>query len=109
MSLLCSSVLDLVGAQADQADRSRSVSSEVIAALKQSPIMSMAASRELGGLESSMAEIAQELQALAGACGSTAWCLWSHPQRAVTVSVSRPDLSNVPGRAAVNSPSRTTS
>ncbi|MSP43027.1 MAG: hypothetical protein EXR08_06630 [Alphaproteobacteria bacterium] len=71
-------LLDMIRAQAGQADASRSVAPEVIAALKQNDVMRLSASREIGGLESSIGAIGQELEAVAAACGSTAWCLWNH-------------------------------
>lgn len=67
-----------IAAQASQADRTRSVSSEVIAAIKKNDIMRMSASREISGLEESIVSIANELRAIAPCCGSTAWCLWNH-------------------------------
>ena len=71
-------LLPLIAAQAASADETRSVSPAVIAALKANPVMRMSASRNLGGLESDMTAIAAELEAVAAACGSTAWCLWNH-------------------------------
>src|SRR4051812_7477995 len=76
--LLCAEVLPLVAAQANDADRTRSVAPEVIAAIKSSPLMAMAASPELGGSGATFADIGRELAALAAACGSTAWCVWNH-------------------------------
>jgi hypothetical protein len=67
-----------IAAQASDADRTRSVSSGVIAAIKQNDIMRMSASREISGLEESIVAIANELRAIAPRCGSTAWCLWNH-------------------------------
>ncbi len=65
-------------AQAAEADASRSVSPAVIAALKANDVMRMSAAREIGGLAASTLEIGEELEAVAGACASTAWCLWNH-------------------------------
>jgi alkylation response protein AidB-like acyl-CoA dehydrogenase len=76
--LLCADLLPLIAEQAAAADRTRSVAPEVIAAIKDSPLMSMAASPEIGGRGSTVTEIARELSAIAAACGSTAWCLWNH-------------------------------
>lgn len=73
-----SGLLEMISAQAEAADRSRSVAPEVIAAIKASPLMGLSASRELGGSEASITDIATELSAVAGACASTAWCLWNH-------------------------------
>lgn len=68
---------DIAG-QALQADRTRTVSSEVIAAIKKNDIMRISASQEISGLEESIVAIANELRAIAPLCGSTAWCLWNH-------------------------------
>ncbi len=78
MGVLSAGLLSEIAAQAEHADRSRSVAPSVVAALKASPVMSMTASRELGGLESSVTDVAKELGTVAAACGSTAWCLWNH-------------------------------
>jgi alkylation response protein AidB-like acyl-CoA dehydrogenase len=71
-------LLSTIAAQAEQADQSRSVSAEVVAAIKASDVMRMSACSVLGGLEASTIDIAKELSALAPACTSTAWCLWNH-------------------------------
>jgi len=71
-------LLSLIAGQAATADATRTVASEVIAALKANPVMGMSASREIGGLQSDMLAVGAELQAVAAACGSTAWCLWNH-------------------------------
>lgn len=76
--LLTGPLLDAIAAQAAQADSTRSVAPEVIAALKANDVMRMSASRELGGLEASVTAMGRELEAVAAACGSTAWCLWNH-------------------------------
>ena len=76
--LVCAELLDLIAAQAANADRTRSIHPEVIRRIKASPLMSMAASSELGGANASIATIAAELEAVAAACSSTAWCLWNH-------------------------------
>jgi alkylation response protein AidB-like acyl-CoA dehydrogenase len=76
--LLCVDLLALIAAQAETADRTRSVAPEVIAAIKASPLMALAASPELGGGDASVGEIGRELAAIAAVCGSTAWCLWNH-------------------------------
>jgi alkylation response protein AidB-like acyl-CoA dehydrogenase len=71
-------LLDDIAGQALQADRTRSISPEVIAAIKRNDIMRMSATREIAGLGESMVAIANELRAIAPRCGSTAWCLWNH-------------------------------
>ena len=76
--LLCADLVPLIAAQADDADRGRTVAPDVIAAIKASPLMVMAATPELGGLGSTIGDIARELEVVAAACGSTAWCLWNH-------------------------------
>lgn len=77
-TLLIAPLLEMIAGQAAQADATRSVAPEVIAAIKQNNVMRMSASRELGGLEAGVADIGRELEATAQACGSTAWCLWNH-------------------------------
>ncbi len=71
-------LLAAIAAQADAADSTRSVSPDVLRAIKGNAVMRMSASREIGGLESSVVAIGHELAAVAAACGSTAWCLWNH-------------------------------
>ena len=71
-------LLGAIAGQAAQADSTRSVAPEVIAALKTNDVMRMSASREIGGLESSITVMGRELEAVAAACTSTAWCLWNH-------------------------------
>ncbi len=67
-----------IAAQASQADRTRSISPDLIAAIKKNDIMRISAAREISGLEEPIVEIANELRAIAPRCGSTAWCLWNH-------------------------------
>jgi alkylation response protein AidB-like acyl-CoA dehydrogenase len=76
--LLSAPLLPMIAAQAEQADRSRTLSDEVIQSIKSSPLMRMAASRELGGMGTSITEIARELAFVSAACSSTGWCLWNH-------------------------------
>jgi alkylation response protein AidB-like acyl-CoA dehydrogenase len=71
-------LLGEIAAQAARADESRSVSSELIAAIKKNDIMRLSASPELSGLGESVVAIGDELRAIAPNCGSTAWCLWNH-------------------------------
>jgi 3-hydroxy-9,10-secoandrosta-1,3,5(10)-triene-9,17-dione monooxygenase len=71
-------LLDDIAVQAANADRTRSVSRDLIAAIKKNDIMRMSASREIAGLEESIVAIANELRAIAPRCSSTAWCLWNH-------------------------------
>lgn len=76
--LLSEPLLPMIAAQAEQADRIRSVDPAVIQAIKKTDIMHMSATRNIGGVEASITAMAQELAAVAGCCASTAWCLWNH-------------------------------
>src|SRR5262245_48753293 len=67
-----------IAAQAERADRTRSVSAELVAAIKKNDIMRLSASGELSGLDGTTVAVANELRAIAPRCGSTAWCLWNH-------------------------------
>src|SRR6266404_5037178 len=71
-------LLGEIAAQAARADETRSVSSELIAAIKKNDIMRLSASPELSGLDESVVAMGNELRAIAPRCGSTAWCLWNH-------------------------------
>lgn len=64
--------------QAETADRTRSLDPDLVAAIKSSDVMRLAATRELGGLEASILQIGRELEAVAANCTSTAWTLWNH-------------------------------
>ena len=77
-NLLVYPVLDAVEAQAENADRTRTVASDVIESLRGTDVMRMAATSELGGVESSILAMGRELEAVAARCPSTAWCLWNH-------------------------------
>ncbi len=76
--LVCAPLLDRIAEQAPRADRARSLDPDLILALKQTNVMRLSASRNIGGLEASIGQIATELEALAGRCASTAWCVWNH-------------------------------
>jgi alkylation response protein AidB-like acyl-CoA dehydrogenase len=76
--LVCEHRLPLIAAQATQADRTRSVDPAVIQAIKQTDLMRLSATSQIGGVEASIGDIARELEAIAGCCASTAWCLWNH-------------------------------
>lgn len=78
MKLHTSPLLELISANAADADSSRSVADEVISALKANDVMRLTAAPELDGLNGTARHIAQELEGVAGACTSTAWCLWNH-------------------------------
>src|SRR5262245_52682298 len=71
-------LLGRIAAQAAPADETRSVSAELVAAIKKNDIMRMSASPELSGIDETVVAIGDELRAIAPQCGSTAWCLWNH-------------------------------
>ncbi len=71
-------LVGLVAAQAREADLTRTVSPEVVAAIKASGLLALSATEEIGGRAASIAEMAAELEVLAAACASTAWCVWNH-------------------------------
>ncbi|MCS6924520.1 MAG: hypothetical protein NZ578_01340 [Candidatus Binatia bacterium] len=71
-------LLPLIAAHAAQADATRGIDPSVIRATKQTDLMRMSASCNIGGVESSISTIASELEAIARCCASTAWCLWNH-------------------------------
>ena len=73
-----SPLLDKMSAQAVTADESRSLSNELVSQIKRNDIMQLSASPELGGLNETMLNIANELRDVASRCTSTAWCLWNH-------------------------------
>ena len=77
-SLTLSPLLDMIAAQAGEADSNRFVSPEVISEIKNNDIMRFTASESMGGLDQSCTRVGQELEAIAAACSSTAWCLWNH-------------------------------
>ena len=68
----------MIGDQAAQADETRRVSDDVIAAIKQNEIMGFTAAEVLGGSNQPCLTVANELNAVAANCSSTAWCLWNH-------------------------------
>jgi alkylation response protein AidB-like acyl-CoA dehydrogenase len=76
--LVCEPLLPLIADQAAKADSTRSVDPSVIQALKQTDLMRLSATRSIGGVEASISAMARELEAIAGCCASTAWCLWNH-------------------------------
>ena len=76
--LLVQPTLDALEAQAANADSTRTVASNVIESLRGSDVMRMAATKELGGVESSILAMGREHEAVAARCPSTAWCLWNH-------------------------------
>ncbi len=71
-------LLEGIAAEASDADANRCISPRVINALKNNDIMRFTAATSLGGLDQSCVRVGQELEAVAAACSSTAWCLWNH-------------------------------
>ena len=71
-------LLAQITAQAAQADKTRSLSADLVATIKKNDVMRLSASKEIGGLDGSIVKIGNELRAIAPHCGSTAWCLWNH-------------------------------
>ncbi len=71
-------LLEAIAAQATNADRTRQIDPDLITALKDSDVMKLAASANIGGLEASVLQIGRELEAIAANCTSTAWTMWNH-------------------------------
>ncbi len=71
-------LLAAIAEQAEESDLTRTVSASVIESLRGSDVMRMSATRELGGLEDGIGQMGRELEAVAAACPSLAWCLWNH-------------------------------
>lgn len=71
-------LLDLIGEQAAEADRTRKISPEVISALRASSVMGLTASENIGGGAASMERCGEELEAVTARCTSTGWMLWNH-------------------------------
>ena len=71
-------LLQQMAAQASEADQTRTVSADLISAIKSNPIMAFSAAENIGGLAASMERVGRELEAVAAACGSTGWVLWNH-------------------------------
>ena len=74
----CAPLIGSIAAQAASADRTRSLDGDMLAALKRNDVMRLSGSPEIGGLNASIVQIANELRTVAQACTSTAWCLWNH-------------------------------
>jgi alkylation response protein AidB-like acyl-CoA dehydrogenase len=71
-------LLDAIAAQATKADATRHLDPTLIKSLKDSDVMQLAATTDIGGLEASILQIGRELEAIAANCTSTAWALWNH-------------------------------
>lgn len=76
--LVVDALLDLIAERAVDADRSRTIDPEVIAAIKSSDVMGLSAAASIGGSDASILQIGRELEAVAARCTSTAWVLWNH-------------------------------
>ncbi len=77
-ALTIAPLLAQIGEGAAEADRERSLSPELVTAIKENPIMSFSAAREIGGLDASVVDTGLELEAVAARCASTGWVLWNH-------------------------------
>ncbi|MFN0026984.1 MAG: acyl-CoA dehydrogenase family protein [Acidimicrobiales bacterium] len=71
-------LIGAIAAQAPTADATRTVDPQVIDQIKSSGALGLVASTEIGGGGGSIRQMAAELAAVAGACASTAWCVWNH-------------------------------
>ena len=78
LGLVSDPLLEVIAGQALEADRTRSVAPGVISAIKGSDLIRYTACRALGGIEGTVLAAGEELEAVASACASTAWCLWNH-------------------------------
>lgn len=76
--LLLAPLLDAIDAQAADADRTRRIDPDVIAAVKANDFMRSTASPNIGGLGSTLHDVGRELGAVAARCPSLAWTLWNH-------------------------------
>ena len=70
-------LLEMIEAQAAEADRTRRIDPALIAAVKATDVMRMTASPEIGGVGSSIHHVGRELGAVAARCPSLAWTLWN--------------------------------
>ncbi len=76
---LCSGpIIPLAAEYAREADETRTVNPAVLTAVRQSELLTLSASPRIGGRGAAIGAIGRELEALAGACASTAWCVWNH-------------------------------
>ncbi len=71
-------IIPLAAEYASEADETRTVNPAVLTAVRQSELLALSASPRIGGLGATIGTIGRELEALAGACASTAWCVWNH-------------------------------
>ena len=70
--------LEAIAAQARHADTTRDLDPDMITSLKQSDVMKLSASTNIGGTEASILQIGRELEAISANCVSTAWTMWNH-------------------------------
>ena len=71
-------LLEMMSAQAAEADRTRSLAPALVATIKKTDLMRMSATPNISGLGATVVAMADELRAAAANCTSTAWCLWNH-------------------------------
>lgn len=77
-ALLVEPLLGDLSAAAHDADTTRHLNPDVVAAMKANDVVRLAASHSIGGLDGSVLQIGRELEAVAAACASSAWVLWNH-------------------------------
>jgi 3-hydroxy-9,10-secoandrosta-1,3,5(10)-triene-9,17-dione monooxygenase len=71
-------IIPVAAEHAREADETRSLNPAVLTAVRQSDVLALSASPRIGGHGADIGTIGRELEALAGACASTAWCVWNH-------------------------------
>lgn len=71
-------IIPVAAEHAAEADETRTVNPAVLTAVRRSELLTLSASPGIGGRGASIGAIGRELEALAGACASTAWCVWNH-------------------------------
>jgi alkylation response protein AidB-like acyl-CoA dehydrogenase len=71
-------IIPLAAEHAREADETRTLNPAVLTAVRQSGVLALSASPRIGGRGATIGTIGLELEALAGACASTAWCVWNH-------------------------------
>src|SRR3954447_23341691 len=71
-------IIPVAAGHAREADETRTINSGVLTAIRESDLLALSASSGIGGRGATIGDIGRELEALAGACASTAWCVWNH-------------------------------
>src|SRR5438105_15897032 len=71
-------IIPLAAEYAREADETRTVNPAVLTTIRQSELLTLSASPRIGGRGATIGAIGRELEALASACASTAWCVWNH-------------------------------